>query len=182
MAKLFGGKKKFSTKGKKTMDDYDLMPEHWDHAKVVESDYKENNEKTGHYVWLKWEITRGKFKGRFLFTVLNLDHPKEQAVEIAEKELTTICAAMGLPGVEDTSELHGKEVQVRVGIQKAKKGSSYPDQNRIKNYKAIEEKPAAPVDEEEEDDDEEEAVETTTEKSKPKRGKPAVTFDDDDDD
>ena len=65
----------------------------------------------------------------------NLDNPNPKAVEIANKELATICRAVGLVSVEDSDELHGLPMECKAAIES---GGDYPDKNVIKNYSAAE--------------------------------------------
>jgi len=82
---------------------------------------------------LTYEILDGQFKGRKLFNRLNLFNPSERSVEIAQKELNTICKAVGLSSVSDSNELHMKPMCAKVG-QRGKPEDQYGVQNTFKNY------------------------------------------------
>jgi hypothetical protein len=106
-------------------------------AHIVKSEFKETKAKNGHYLALQFKILEGEYKGRVLFSNLNLDNPNPVAVEIANKELNTICQAINLVGVEDSDELHQKPMTITVIIRKG--DANYPDSNEIKGYKNINE-------------------------------------------
>ncbi len=105
---------------------------------VVASEMKPTKAKNGHYLSLQWKVIVGPYKGRVLFTNLNLDNPSKVAEEIAGKELNSICQAIGKVGVEDSVELHNEPCVALVAIEK-KENSDYPPQNKIVGYKHISE-------------------------------------------
>lgn len=78
------------------------------------------------------EIIEGQYKGRVLFANLNLEHHKENVVEMAEAELATICDAVGKISVDDTNELLGIPFTISLGIKK--KTAQYPEANKITGY------------------------------------------------
>lgn len=131
MAKLGG----FNANEHEELEDYSAMPAGEYVGKITDSDYIENKAKTGHYYKFTFQLTEGKFKGRKLWTNLNTDHPNAEAVEIANRELSTIMKACGKVTAEDTEELHGIEMTLKVAVKKA--SPNYPESNEIKNYKPL---------------------------------------------
>jgi hypothetical protein len=101
-------------------------------AKIVESDYLVNSKKTGKYLKLKFEILKGEFKGRFIWTNLNLENPSQVTVEIAQKELATLCRACGKSVIQDSQEIHGIPITMKVKIKPAK--GDYPAGNEPAGY------------------------------------------------
>lgn len=101
-------------------------------AKVVESDFLQNSKKNGKYIKLKFEIIQGEFKGRFIWTNLNVLNPSQVAVDIANKELATLCRAVGVPKLKDTNQLHGKPIKMKIKIKPAK--GDYPAGNEPIGY------------------------------------------------
>lgn len=123
------------------MGDFSPIPAGEYLAMIVESELKmtkaateANNPKLGQYVSLKFKIEGGDYDGRTIFTNLNIINPNQQAVEIANKELASICEALGLGPVDDTEELHGKPLVIRVSIKA--ETAQYPARNEIKGYAA----------------------------------------------
>ncbi len=88
-------------------------------AKVVESDVKVTKAKTGKYIKFKFEILQGEFKGRFIWTNMNIVNPNPVTVDIAQKELATLCRAVGKAVIQDTQELHGIPLLLKVKIKPA---------------------------------------------------------------
>lgn len=102
-------------------------------AMIVDSDVKPTKARTGHYAELVFEVTEGKYKGRKVWARLNLDNPNAKAVEIAQRELSAICHAVGKLQIQDTQELHFKPLVIRVDIEESE---GYSPRNAIKAYKA----------------------------------------------
>jgi len=134
MAKLSGFNlgEKFNVNEHKELDDFSAIPADDYVGKVIESKNVRNKKDTGSYLKLTFEITEGEFKGRKLWNNLNLDHTTAEAVEIAERTLATIMKACGKVAIEDSDELHGIEMTLRVVKKVAT--PNYPESNEIKNY------------------------------------------------
>lgn len=135
----------FNSEEHDDMNSYTLIPKGTKVvAAIVESEYKQNSKKNGHFASLKWRINGGEHDGRYLFTNLNLDNPSNQAVEIAQKELATICRACGVVSVDDTDDLHNIDCTLEIGVQKA--SGDWPDRNKIDMYEQLEgaERPSKP--------------------------------------
>lgn len=101
-------------------------------AKIVESDFVPTKDKKGKYVKLKFEIIQGEFKGRFIWTNINLVNKNPIAVDIAQKEFATLCRAVGKAAPKNTDELHGIPFKMKVKIKPAK--GDYPAGNSPVNY------------------------------------------------
>ncbi len=103
-------------------------------AEITDSDMRENSKGTGEYLWLEFTILDGPYAGRKLWAQVNLVNPSTQAVEIAQRELSAICHAVGKLRVQDSMELHNIPMEVNVKI---KNDAEYGPQNVIRGYKAI---------------------------------------------
>lgn len=101
-------------------------------AQIIKSEMKATKAKTGHYLSLHFKIIHGDHINKLVFTNLNLDNPNAIAVEIAVKELNSICQALDLIGVEDSAELHDKPLVISVKIEPG--DAQYPPSNAITGY------------------------------------------------
>jgi len=101
-------------------------------AHIVKSEMKQTKAKTGHYLSLHFTVLEGEKKGRMFFANLNLDNPNPIAVEIANKELNSICQACDLQGVEDSDELHQIPMLVTLKVDAAT--AQWPEGNSITAY------------------------------------------------
>lgn len=105
-------------------------------AWITESEMQATKSGTGQYLKLTFDITDGEFKGRKLWAQLNLVNPNPQAVQIAQRELSAICHAVGHLGVTDSGELHLKPLIVVVKVQNDPSGQHEP-RNEIKGFKPV---------------------------------------------
>lgn len=103
-------------------------------AVITDSEQKKTNAGNGHYLKLTFEITQGDYKGRKLWTNLNLDNPNPEAVRIAQGELSAICKAVGILKPADSVDLHNIPLMVKVGLTTNKQTGDA--ENRIKGYKS----------------------------------------------
>lgn len=101
-------------------------------AMITESQMKSTKAGTGQYLQLDWEITDGQYTDRKIWDRLNLVNPNPTAVDIAKRDLASIMRAVGLDKIDDTEQLHYKEVMITVTVRKGDNG--YEDSNEIKAY------------------------------------------------
>jgi len=87
----------------------------------------------GNYLKLTFKIIEGKHVNKLLWANLNLDNPNPKAVEIAQRDLSKICIACGIPLIENTQELHGIPISACVTIRPA--SGPYAPSNTVSNYK-----------------------------------------------
>lgn len=144
----------FNSNEHDNMNDFTAVPADDYFIQVKESEMKNCGETAkdpkGKFLKLTFIILGGKYKGRLLWTQLNLINKNPEAVAIAQKELATICKAVGLVSITDSQELHGKPMKAKVAIIPAK--ANWPEKNEIKFYsKAEGEVKAAPVESEKPD-------------------------------
>ena len=77
-----------------------------------------------------------KCEKRLVFIGLNIKNPSEQAVAISQKELASICDAVGVEEVEDSEELHDISFGFRLKVEHSE---GYDDKNVINKYMTEEE-------------------------------------------
>jgi hypothetical protein len=133
-------------------EDYTPLPTGEYRAQIVDSDLKPTKNNDGHYAELVFECMDAPHKGRKVWARLNLDNKNPKAVEIAQRDLSAICHAVGKLKINDTFELHNKPLIIRVEFVKADGLRQKNDGNEIRAYKAIEggtpqaaQAPAAPA-------------------------------------
>jgi len=113
-------------------DSFEAIPAGEYLAQITKSEMKANKAKTGHFLLLIHTIIEGKHKGSSIFVRLNLDNPNPKAVEIANKELNSICQACEQEGVEDSEDLHGIPMCIKVAVVPA--SANWPASNDIKKW------------------------------------------------
>jgi hypothetical protein len=108
-------------------------------AMVIDSQMKITKDGTGQYLELVLEIQEGLFKGRRLWDRLNLQNRSSQTVEIAQRQLSALCHAIGVMQVNDSEQLHHKPCVVKVSVRPPE--ANREPTNEVKGYKAL----AAPL-------------------------------------
>lgn len=124
----------YDATGGETMGDTSVLPAGEYVAAIVKSERREAKAGNGNaYINLEFEVQDGDKQGRRFWTMLNLWNSNSTAVEIAQRELNSICQAIGRLRVGDSEELHGVPMIVKLGV----KSDSYGEKNVIKGYKPL---------------------------------------------
>jgi len=87
-------------------------------AVITESEMKPTKSGVGQYLQLTFQVIEGEYKGRLLWSRLNLDNPNALTVKIARAELSAICRAVGVMSPKDSVELHNLPLVITVGQKK----------------------------------------------------------------
>lgn len=87
-------------------------------AAITESDMKPTKSGVGQYLQFTFQIIEGEYKGRLVWSRLNLDNPNATTVKVARAELSAICRAVGVPAPKDSAELHNLPLIISVGLKK----------------------------------------------------------------
>jgi hypothetical protein len=125
---------------------FDPLPAGWYNARITGSEMKPTKDGKGSYLNLTMTVIDGKYANQKIFDRLNLNNKNETAVKIAYETLSAICHATGIIQLQDSSQLHGIPMQVKVSVRDAE--GSYSASNEVKGYKAMEGagfNPAAPA-------------------------------------
>ena len=101
---------------------------------IIESENKIAKSGNGEYIKLTLQVLDGKHKGQKVFVNLNLINANATAVEIAYRNLSAICRAVGVRQLEDSDQLHNKTF---TGIVKVKGSPEYGPQNEMAGYEAL---------------------------------------------
>lgn len=76
-----------------------------------------------------------EYAGRYIWDNLNLVNASEKAVEIAQRQLASICKACGIEEIEDSQELHGIPMLAKVKVTPEQGG--YGPGNAVTGYKSF---------------------------------------------
>lgn len=117
--------------------DYTPVPTGEYIAQIIDSDMKPTKRGDGQYLELTYEILDGEQKGRRVWVRLNLDNPNAKAVEIAQRQLSSICHAVETLNVTDSQQLHYKPHVIRVEYVKADGVKTQSDTNEVKAWKKL---------------------------------------------
>lgn len=101
-------------------------------AVIIESEMKSTKNGNGQYLELMFEVIDGEYKGRKVWSRLNLDNPNAQAVQIARSDLSAICRAVNVIQPRDSVELHNLPLVITVRCRKNPETDEIS--NEIKGY------------------------------------------------
>lgn len=115
-------------------DSYAALPSGNYIAQVERSEVKTTKDGTGSYLSLGFKVIDGEYAGRVLFGNITLTNKNSQAQEIGRKQLIKLSTACGLGHLQDSEQLHGIPVMIKVSDSRVYEGEK---QNDIKDYKAV---------------------------------------------
>lgn len=115
----------------------DPVPAGWYNVTIDESELKPTKGGDGQRLSLRFNILDGQYANRKVFTGLNLRNPNPVAQEIALKQLSAICHAVGVLQVAESQQLHGRPLKIRVKVRAA--SGDYEASNDITAFKNINE-------------------------------------------
>ena len=92
---------------------------------------------TGKYLSVEFTVTSVQNEGRRVWLNLNLVNPNPVAVEIAQKDLASLCKAIGVMQVSDESQLVDKALTIKVAVD--------GDRNNVKGFFPLAARVAAPA-------------------------------------
>ena len=104
-------------------------------VQIVRSDMRYTKNGAGQYLELEMAVVDGEHAQTRIFDRLNLVNSNQQATDIANRTLSSICHATGKMTVSDSTQLHHISMIATVAIEPAK--GEYGPSNRVKGYSAI---------------------------------------------
>lgn len=107
---------------------------------ITASEEKPTRAMTGTKLALTMQVIEGPHQGAYVFDNLNVNNPSATAQEIAQRQLSAICRAVGVYTPQDSSDLHNKPLMVTVKMETSEQ---YGAQNKVGGYEACEKGAAA---------------------------------------
>lgn len=118
---------------------FDPLPAGWYNCTIINSEMKPSGpnakDPDGMYLELTMQVMDGEHAGRKVFDRLNVQNTNAVATEIAFKTLKSIYNSVGKQRVDDSSELHGIPLKVKVKLRP--KTAEYDANNEIQGYDHI---------------------------------------------
>jgi hypothetical protein len=113
--------------------DFSPVPDGWYDVTITESEVKDTKAGDGNYIKLRYDITGPSHAGRVIFGNLNLRNKNPKAEEIGAQQLGELMRAVGLARLEDSDQLIGKRLTVKLTTQKSEQ---YGDKNEVKGFRS----------------------------------------------
>lgn len=103
-------------------------------AQIIASDLNPTRSGSGNILNLQFQVLEGEYKGRLIFSNLNIQNTNQTAERIAQETLSAICRAVGIMQLQDTTQLHNKPMMIKVKIRK---DDQYGDRNEAYRFEAM---------------------------------------------
>src|SRR5690625_418228 len=99
-------------------------------VEITEASLQDTTSGPGQYIKLRMDIIGPTHQGRVLFSNLNIRNQSEKAEQIGLQQLGDVIRAIGVPSLNDTDQLVGGNLTVKV---KVKDDKEYGDANGKRN-------------------------------------------------
>jgi hypothetical protein len=114
---------------------FDPIPAGTYNATITESEVVNTKTGSGQMLKLTWRINEGPFANRLVFDRINIVNQNPKAEEIGQRQLSSLCHVAGVLQLQDTQQLHGIPIGIKVSIRHDATGQ-YSDSNDVKGYLA----------------------------------------------
>ena len=129
-------------------NNYEALPAGDYNCIIVDSELADAKKPGNKYLKLTWRVIDGPKKDRQFFEILNIINSNQQAKEISQRALNSICLNAGFNQTpQDSAQLHGIPMIVKLGIT-GSEDDEYGIQNRVKQHLPLgggQTQPTAPV-------------------------------------
>jgi hypothetical protein len=115
---------------------FDLIPPGWYNAELVDAEVRTAKSGNGEYLSLQFSLLDAPHVNRRVFVSLNLWNSNSEAVRIANQQRFELLTALGKPNAQDTAELMGIPVALRLAVKEDKSGM-YEPRNEVKGFRAV---------------------------------------------
>ena len=113
----------------------ELLPAGTYTVEILDAEVKATKAGTGQILKIDHQvIDPAQYAKRRVWKSINVANANVQAEQIGRSELSGLCRAAGIAVLDETDQLIGKVVKVKVAIRKGKDG--YADQNEVKAYES----------------------------------------------
>ena len=116
-------------------NNFDPIPAGIYNAQVTESDIKRLGTGNGDCLNLTLTILDGPMVTRKVWARLNIRHSNAQAQSIAQAQLSSLCHAVGVINLQDSTQLHMKPLRIKVKVRPAE--GNYSASNDVTAFEAL---------------------------------------------
>jgi len=96
---------------------YDLIPDGWYNATITKAEVGQTKSGTGTKIDIRYDITGPTHQGRVIYASVNIRNQSTKAEEIGRQQLGEIMRAVGLARLEDSDQLIGGQVSIKIKIR-----------------------------------------------------------------
>lgn len=114
---------------------FDPLPAGWYNVSIKGAELKNTKDSTGAYIAVRYDVIGPTHSGRVVWGNINIRNKSEKAEAIGRQQLGELMRAIGLAKVNDTDQLIGGNLAIKLSIREDEK---YGNSNEVKGFKAIE--------------------------------------------
>lgn len=115
-------------------NNFDVLPEGWYTASITKAEVRDTKDRTGQFIAVRYDITGPTHQGRVVFGNLNIKNKSTQAEDIGRQQLGSLMRAGGLVRLEDTDQLIGINLSIKLKIRQSE---GYEPTNDVQAFKAL---------------------------------------------
>ena len=119
-----------------TEKSFEVLAPGWYAASITGAEVKATKSGTGQYLRVEYTISGPSGAGRKVWSNYNVRNENPKAESIGREQLAELCRCVGLARVNDTDQLLGCNVSVKLKVREASNG--YDAQNEVQAHKALE--------------------------------------------
>lgn len=116
-------------------NDFSPLPDGWYSSTIKSAEMRDTKDKTGQYIAVRYDILGPTHQGRVVFGNINIKNKSTAAEEIGRQALGSIMRAVGLARVDDTDQLIGHSLQIKLATRVSE---GYEPSNEVRQFKSIE--------------------------------------------
>ena len=116
-------------------NNFEPIPAGWYEVSISSTQLKQTKARTGEYIALRYDVLGPAHQGRVIFGKLNIRNPHPHIQDIGIQQLGELMRAIGLASVEDTDQLIGGHLEIKVKISETNGGCDFS--NYVSNFRAI---------------------------------------------
>jgi len=108
-----------------------LLPAGWMDGYIELAEIRDTRSGTGQYIYIAWRTLDGQ---HLVHDHINIKNDNPMAVDIGLRTLGTIARALDMESIDDTEQLNGREIAVRLAIEEV---CGWLARNVIKAYAKV---------------------------------------------
>lgn len=124
-------------------NNFDPIPAGWYSVSINSAELRDTKAGNGQFIAIRYDVTGPTHEGRVVLGNINIRNPNPKAEEIGHQQLGELMRAVGLSRVEDTDQLVGHSLQIKVAVSHSEQ---YGASNDVKGFKAASGGSKAPSD------------------------------------
>ena len=116
-------------------NNFEPIPDGWYEVSISSTQLKQTKAGTGEYIALRYNVLGPTHEGRVIVGKLNIRNPNSKTQDIGIQQLGELMRAIDLASVEDTDQLIGGHLEVKVHISEASGGWDFS--NYVSRFRPI---------------------------------------------